>query len=196
MAFWSVPFFVLRCTGTVSDIDFPPALPLLYYLLHEPLGYRLSVPHVPWLVGYAFELRKLMKTLETNVADTAMGIALIYQTSQPDSSLWNAVAIKFGLPYFSISITLNILLTLMIVIRLVLHIRGSKTATGLTEIGGSCKVIATMLIESSTLYAVTSLLFIGPWGAGSHAADSFSGPLCQIQVRAFSHPDLRTGCLI
>jgi len=31
-------------------------LPLLHYLLHKPLGYRPSLPHVPYLFGYAFHL--------------------------------------------------------------------------------------------------------------------------------------------
>ena len=32
------------------------ALSLLHYLRQEYLGYRISLPHVPWLFGYAFEL--------------------------------------------------------------------------------------------------------------------------------------------
>ena len=41
----------------VSPVS-PPALSLLRYLLQKPLGYRLSLPHVPRLVGCAFELSK------------------------------------------------------------------------------------------------------------------------------------------
>ena len=121
-----------------------------------------------------------------------MGIVLIgYQISHPYSNLWNAADVNLGLPYFSISLALNILLTLMIVIRLILHNREVRTATGLTEAGGTYKNIVTMLVESSALYAVTSLLYIGPWGAGNHAADIFLPALCQIQVRGFSRPCLR-----
>ena len=98
------------------------------------------------------------------------------------------MGIDFGLPYFSISLTLNILLTLMIAIRLILHNREVITAVGLTGTDGLCRAIVTMLVESSALYAVTSLLYVGPWGAGSHAANIFLPCLCQIQVRAFSRP--------
>ena len=112
-----------------------------------------------------------------------MGIMLIYQTSQPNSSIWNSVAINFGLPYFSISISLNILLTLMIVARLVLHSREIRTALGAPSgLTGLYKAIITMLVESSALYAVNSLLFVGPWGAGSHAADIFLPILAETQV--------------
>ena len=55
----------------------------------------------------------------------------------------------------------------MIIVRLILHTRGSRTALGITEIGGLCKAITTMLIESCSLYAIGSVLLIGSWGAGN-----------------------------
>ena len=118
-----------------------------------------------------------------------MGIVFIYQTSQPNSSIWNSVAINFGLPYFSISVALNILLTLMIVTRLVLHSRNVRSAVGASPgVSGLYKAVVTMLIESSALYAVNSLLFIGPWGAKSQAADIFLPILAETQVCVFTQP--------
>jgi hypothetical protein len=115
-----------------------------------------------------------------------MGIMLIYQTSQPNSSIWDSVAVSFGLPYFSISLSLNVLLTLMIIIRLVLQSGNIRTAmkapSGATRL---YKGVVTTLIESSAIYAVSSLLFVGPWGSGSHVADIFLPILAQTQVRAF-----------
>jgi len=119
------------------------------------------------------------------LASVSMGITFIYQTSQPNSSVWNSVAIDFGLPYFSISIGLNTLLTLLIVVRLTMHSRNVRTAMGAPSgATGLYRAIITMLIESSALYAVNSLLFIGPWGAGSHAADIFLPILAETQVIA------------
>ena len=124
-----------------------------------------------------------------------MGTLLIYQGSQPESSIWTPIAINFGLPYFSISVSLNILLTLMIVTRLLLHCRNVHAALGNPDwIAGLYKAIITMLIESSALYAVNSLLFIGAWGAGSHVADIFLPILAEIQVRVSPRDrNLRTG---
>jgi hypothetical protein len=134
-----------------------------------------------------FEFSNPAAVLSANVVNVAMGIVFIYQTSQPDSSIWNSVAINFGLPYFSISVALNILLTIMIVTRLVLHSRNIRAAVGAPPgISGLYKAIVTMLVESSALYAVNSLLFIGPWGAKSHAADIFLPILAETQVRAFT----------
>ena len=118
-----------------------------------------------------------------------MGIMLIYQTSRPNSSIWNSVAISFGLPYFSLSVALNVILTCMIVTRLVLHSRNVRSAMGAPGgVTGLYKAIVTMLIESSALYAVNSLLFIGPWAAQSQVADIFLPILAETQVRTCLFP--------
>ena len=101
------------------------------------------------------------------------------------------IAFDFSIPYVSVSISLNVLLTLMIVVRLVLHGRNIRTAIGSpVGINGLYKTIATMLIESSALFAVNSLLLIALWGARSGAADVFLPIVAEIQVRTL--PRLRS----
>ena len=106
-----------------------------------------------------------------------MGIMLVYQTADLTGGIW------FGLPYFSIALSLNVLLTLMIIIRLILHTRDIRTSTGESGINGLHKVIVTMFVESSALYAVSSLLVLGPSSAGNSAADIFIPILAETQVR-------------
>ena len=89
------------------------------------------------------------------------------------------------LSYLSISISLNVLLTLMIVIRLILYTRNTCNAMGASGIGGMCKAIATMLIESCALYAVSSLLVIIPMAIQNFVMDVFFPILAETQVRAF-----------
>ena len=129
-----------------------------------------------------------------------MGVTFLYQTSQPDSSIWNVVAIDFGLPYFSISIGLNIFLTLMIVVRLILHARNTRAAVGIGGIGGLSKAIVTMLVESCALYTVTILLVLGSLNSGdlgSSFISLFLYILNQTQVRASPRPrDPKTDSLI
>jgi len=73
-----------------------------------------------------------------------------------------SVVSRSTLPYILISLSLNILLTLMIIVRLILHSRNVRAATGSpVGISGLYKTIATMLIESSALFAVSSVLVIG-----------------------------------
>lgn len=113
-----------------------------------------------------------------------MGIMFTYyQITQPDTSYWSTVALNFNFPYFSISLALNVILTLMIVVRLVLHSRNIRNAVGApTGTSGLCKAIVTMLVESCALYAVNFLLFIGAWGAQSHVSDIFFPLLADTQV--------------
>jgi len=158
-------------------------VPNLMFLLNNWLADGLLLYRC--YVIYAMNLWVIAFPCLMYLASLALGIMFIYQTSQPDSSLWNSVAINFGVPYFSISIGLNIILTLMIVARLVVQSRNIRMAVGAPAgIGGLYKAIVTMLIESSALYAVNSLLFVGPWGAGSHIADIFLPILAETQVIA------------
>ena len=121
---------------------------------------------------------------KADVVDIVMGIMFLRQTTAPTGGTRTSVPLTFGIPYFTISLSFNILLTLMIVIRLILHTRNLRTATGITEIGGLCRAIIVMLIESCALYAVVSLLVIGPWVTGNHVADLFVSILTQTQVCA------------
>ena len=124
--------------------------------------------------------------LPANILNIGTGILFLYRTSKLDSSPWETITIRFSIPYFSVSISLNVLLTLMIITRLVLHNKDTRTsATALDGTGGLYKTIITMLIESSALYAVSSLLVIGTFASRSCAADLFLPILAEAQVRAF-----------
>ena len=91
--------------------------------------------------------------------------------------------VKLLLPHLSVSVLVNVLLTLMIVIRLVLHDRNVRAAIGSpTGMSRLYKTIVTMLIESSALYAVISLLLIGLWAARSTASGIFLPLISPIQV--------------
>lgn len=116
-----------------------------------------------------------------------MGIALLYyQASRPYSAIWNSAIPDFGSPYYAISFSLNTLLTLLIVIRLVLHSRNIRNAMGTANgAGGLHKAVVTMLVESAAIYAVAFLLFIGTWGASNPAQFIFLPVLAEIQVRSF-----------
>ena len=116
----------------------------------------------------------------------AMGIVTIYYASQPNSHLLRGTTINFGLPYFTISVGLNVILTLMISVRLILHCRNIQGSMGSTPGGSSLyRTIIAMLIESSALYAIASLLFIGPYATSNSASDIFLPILAEVQVGIF-----------
>ena len=108
-------------------------------------------------------------------------------TSQPIDP--NPDAFTLNYPYFAISLSLNILLTLMIIIRLVLLGRDIRSPTGTrATTTGLCEAVVTMLVESFALYAVNFLLFIVPWATGSSVWAIFSPILADVQVRVLCLP--------
>lgn len=113
-----------------------------------------------------------------------MGIVFTYQTLRPEYFNNPQVIINLGLSFFSISVALNVILTLMIIVRLILHSRNVRDAMGAPAgAGGLYTAIVTVLIESCALYAVSFLLFIGPWGADSGVEYVFFPILIETQVR-------------
>ena len=175
-----VRFFVRCCIPSPRRLTPAPlALSLLRGLLHESLGYCLSLLHVPSICGYVSEFYTGDGPLKSYIDIAATGILMVYPIGiRADGSVWSI------LPYFSISLSLNVILTLMIVVRLILH---NKEVGATTELpagkNGLYKTVVTMLVESSALYAVSSLLVIGPLAAGSPAMDMFSPVLALTQVR-------------
>jgi hypothetical protein len=114
-----------------------------------------------------------------------MGIMTLYKTSRPDSSLFSGITVSFGLPYFTISVSLNVLLTLIIAAWLLLHDRNLKKTVGFhAGIGSIYRSIVTMLVESCALYAVVSICFIVPYAMSHHASAIFLSILARVQIIA------------
>ncbi len=104
-------------------------------------------------------ISKPMPTSLTIPPRVAMSIMTLFQSSRPDASLWTTVTVQFSLPYFSISIALNVMLTLLLVVRLLYMSYSARRAIG-GEHGRTYISIAAMLLESATPYAAVGLLFI------------------------------------
>ena len=121
--------------------------------------------------------------LSADVTEVAMSIVLVYfQISQPNPNIWSSGTINIATSY-SISVSLNLLLTLMIVARLIILRKNLKKAMNApVRLGGLYKAVITMLVESCALYAVTSLLYIGTSAAKSPLEYLFFPILSQIQV--------------
>lgn len=120
------------------------------------------------------------------LASFGTGIAYIYQNSRPihDFSAYTAMT-TLGIAYYSVIPSLNVLLTLMIITRLVLHSRSMRGIMG-TSAGanGPYAAIIVMLIESCALYSGTFLLFVILWAARSYGAMVLLPALIQVQTIA------------
>ena len=137
-------------------------------------------------MGMYLSSPRTLVALKANADDIAMGVLSMCPTEERMTiGVWSSLA------YLSISLSLNVLLTLMIVVRLVMRGGNICAATGSPAgIGGLYKSIATMLIESSALFAVNSLLAIILWALKDPVVNVFTRTLAETQVRAL--PRLRS----
>ena len=131
-------------------------------------------------VGTYFSSLRTVVTLKVNVVNVATGLLSVFLGGLAARRRFYAVNV-------STSLSLNILLTLMIVARLVLHSRDIRAILGapLSGTSGLYKTTITMLIESCALFAVNSLLVIGLLFTNNHAANTFLAILAIIQVRVY-----------
>ena len=121
----------------------------------------------------------------TNTTDVGLGIARAYYES--GVRIYTITGINVDTSYNSICLSLNILLTLMIVIRLIVHIRNIRNATGASDGSGGLHTATTtvvmMLIESYALYAGVLLAYTIPYALDSWVATLLSGLIGTAQVR-------------
>lgn len=119
-----------------------------------------------------------------HITNTVLGIFFSYRGTQPAYPRGeDPTAAAAGLAYYSISFALNIILTLMVVVRLVLHSRNIRNAMGTqSKAGGLYNVIVTILVESSALYSVTFISYIVPWAIPSGVQFIFLPILAGAQV--------------
>ena len=130
----------------------------------------------------------------------AMGVAQVCLGSR--TGVETATALNFNTAYLSISLSLNVLLTIMIVTRLIVHIRNVRKTIGTSDgLHTAAATVVTMLTESYALYAVTLLIYIVPLAVNSSVQYIFFAATGPIQVcAAFIFPrytaSLGCWCLI
>ena len=113
-----------------------------------------------------------------------MSILRTIAAAQPASSLFSHNAVRFGLPYWALSMSLNILVTTMIVVRLWMARQSIKSVVDREQLSTYTGVSA-MLVESALPYAVISLILIILYGRGNTAEILFIPLLPHVQVSSF-----------
>ena len=126
---------------------------------------------------------QLMVILSANLVDTVVGIMNVYYYSVTGFYVPLTLA-RIATAYFAISFSLNVLLTLMVIARLVQHRRNIQHAMGTSEATGLYTTIIIMLVESYALYAIVLLLYIIYYVPGALLVTVFSQLLVGIQVCA------------
>ncbi|KZV76099.1 hypothetical protein PENSPDRAFT_748031 [Peniophora sp. CONT] len=93
------------------------------------------------------------------LASFVMGTLWTLQSSQPALSLYSALPRAYGISYYTISLSLNVVLTLLIVGRL-LQYRASIMASLPAAHAKHYVSLATVLVESAALYSVFAVCFL------------------------------------
>jgi hypothetical protein len=130
----------------------------------------------------------------TDDNNAAMGITWIYEYSQT----WfyvSPIGYKAYLSYFSISLALNISLTMLIITRLFQHRRNLQNVVGgSSELSGLYNSVITTIVESYAPYTVVSALNLGLLAVSSPFQSVFFPALSYSQVRVPStFPPTRSG---
>ena len=112
-----------------------------------------------------------------------MGVLLLIQLSH--SSPWgSASSINWIIPFFSMSLAFNIIVTIAIVGRLYYFRRSMLSIFPGNSHGDHYTNIAAIFVESSVITAAFTLLCLVPLVRGSAVANVFLQPLGEIQVSA------------
>ncbi|KAF9010828.1 hypothetical protein BDQ17DRAFT_1299432 [Cyathus striatus] len=111
-----------------------------------------------------FSYRMFIGPAMIYIASVVMSIALMIAISK--GSFWTDAAVKFGVAYWSLSISLNVILTLLISGRLWYFRRRIKAVLGAEHTSTYTSVLS-MLVESAALYSITLTIFVISYARGS-----------------------------
>jgi hypothetical protein len=103
----------------------------------------------------------------------------------PGITLWSTISINLAIPYWAISIALNIIITACITARLLyMRYQMRKLIDGS---GAEYLSITAMLTESAALYTSNGLIFLVTYAVNSPIQNLALPVLGQTQVRSFKH---------
>jgi len=108
------------------------------------------------------------------LASFVMGTLWTLQSSQPGLSLYSALPLAYGTSYYTISISINIILTILIAIRL-LHHRRTVLRNLSAEYATEYVTILTIIIESAALYSIFAIPFIVTYALNNPLNQVFLG---------------------
>ena len=94
-----------------------------------------------------------------------MGMGYEIVTAAPGRFFSN-LSNRFAVPFFAMSLSLNVILTILIVGRMWFHQRESRKVLG-PKYGQHYSFISGMFVESAALYSINSILLLGTYISGN-----------------------------
>jgi len=129
---------------------------LLYrlFILYGSSYYVIALPLLAYFAAFAFAIIELVIAFK------------------PNGNFFSHSTINWGVPYYSITIGLNIVITLLIVSRLLKLGKAVSRALG-RDSAKMYTSVASMLIESAAPYSLVGIMFLVPFARNSMTAISF-----------------------
>ena len=116
-----------------------------------------------------------------------MGTLWTVQSSKPGLTFYSALPLAYGTAYYAISLGSNIVMTVLIMARLLIYRRTIMKTLGLsTEHAKDYTSLATIVIESASLYSVFAILFLITYALNHPINQIFISLANSSQVSAYS----------
>jgi len=112
----------------------------------------------------------------------ALSIIELVLAGKPGGNFFHGRTINFGIPYYTITIALNVFITFFIVYRLLKLGKAVSRALG-RDSARMYTSIASMLIESAAPYSIFGIMFLIPYALGDGTAISFGQVWAKVAVR-------------
>lgn len=110
-----------------------------------------------------------------------MAIIELVLAGSPGGNFFHGKVINFGVPYYTITIGLNIIITSLICFRLLRLGKAVSKALG-RESARMYTSVAAMLIESAAPYSLVGIMFLIPYALGSGTAIAFGQVWAKLTV--------------
>ncbi|KAH9932602.1 uncharacterized protein B0H18DRAFT_986537 [Fomitopsis serialis] len=151
----SVWYETLSSTSVVALIFMSDAL-LIYraFVLFASNYFIIVLPVLIYLAAFALAIIELV------IAGT------------PNGNFFGTRAASFGVPYYALTISLNTLLTLLIVARLLTLARAARASMG-APAARLYTGVAALMAESAAPYAALGIMFLVPYARGSDTSIAF-----------------------
>lgn len=110
-----------------------------------------------------------------------MGTLWTLQSSQPNLSMYSALPLAYGTSYYAISLSVNIILTCLITIRLLMYRREIVRSLP-KDYATHYMSLASIVVESAGLYSLFAILFLITYAINDPTNQVFLGTASAAQV--------------
>ncbi|KAF9476010.1 hypothetical protein BDN70DRAFT_882972 [Pholiota conissans] len=160
-----VPGFIATQTAAWYQTMGSTAVVIMIFMGDALLLYRLFVIYGSKYIVIAFPVLAYL-------AGLSLAIIELVIAGKPGGNFFHGKSINFGTPYYTITISLNIIITLLIVSRLLKLGKAVSRALG-RDSAKMYTSVAAMLVESAAPYSAVGVMFLIPYAMGNPIAISF-----------------------